>query len=89
MKYLAIAIAAFNLYIGLHNFLNVVHVLHNSKYSSASTTVFAVLFLGLGAAGLYFALWGANTKLAMWLGLGPWVLSLVVLFFSMLLSNHQ
>jgi len=27
--------------------------------------------------------------LAMWLGVGPWLLSLVVLFFSMILSSHQ
>ena len=89
MKYLAIAIAAFNLYIGVHNFLNVINVLHNSKYSNASTAVFAFLFLGLGAAAIYFAIWGGNTRLAMWLGAGPWLLSLVVLFFSMILSNHQ
>jgi hypothetical protein len=89
VKFLALGIAAFNLYIGLHNFLNVIHVLHNSKYSTASTTVFAILFLGLGAAGLYFAIRGGSVKYALWLGVGPWVLSLAVLFVSMLLGSHQ
>jgi len=89
VKYLATAIAAFNLYIGTHNFLNVINVLDNSKYSAASTAVFAALFLGLGAAGVYFAFWGANAKLALWLGVAPWALSLVVLFSSMMLSDHK
>lgn len=89
MKFLALGIAAFNLYIGLHNFLNVIHVLDNSKYSAASTVVFAVLFLVLGAAGLYFAIWGANVTYALWLGIGPWALSLVLLYFSMAVGNHQ
>lgn len=89
MKYLALAIAALNLYLGTRNFLNVVHVLHDSKYSTASTAIFAVLFLGLGAAAVYYALWGGNAKIALWLGVGPWALSLVILFFSMSLSNHQ
>jgi hypothetical protein len=89
MKFIALAIAALNLYLGTRCFLNVIHVLHDSKYSTASTTVFAVLFLGLGAAGVYYAIWGGNSKLALWLGVGPWLLSFVVLFFSMLMSDHH
>jgi hypothetical protein len=89
VKYLALAIAALNLYLGMRCFLNLVHVLNDSKYSTASTTVFAILFLTLGAASVYYTIWSANPKLALWLGIAPWLLSFVVLFFSMLMSDHH
>ena len=89
MKFFAVAIAAINFYLGARCFLNLVGVLHTAKYSDATTAIFAVLFLGFAAASIWFAFWGVNPKLALWLGAGPWALAIVVLFFSMILSNPQ
>jgi hypothetical protein len=89
MKFFALAIAAVNLLLGTRCFLNLIHVLHTAKYSTATTALFAVLFLGFAAAAIYFALWGGNVKLALWLGAGPWALAIVVLFFSMIVGSQQ
>lgn len=56
MKYLVWLISSVNVYFGLRCFLNAIHVLKTSKYSQGTTVLFAVLFLGLGAAGFYFTL---------------------------------
>ena len=36
-----------------------------SKYSQTTTVIFAVLFLGLGAAGFYFSIFKPNMKIAL------------------------
>lgn len=89
MKALVVALSAVNLYLGTRCLLNVVGVLHTSKYAPATTAIFAVLFLGFAAASIWFAFWGGNLKLALWLSVGPWALALMVLFFTMILSSHQ
>ena len=88
MKPLAWLISAVNVYFGLRCLLNAVHVLHTSKYSQTSTVIFAILFLGLGAAGVYFLIARNEPKLALWISLGPWVLALVVLFITMVTSRY-
>jgi hypothetical protein len=54
MKYIVWIISAINVYLGLRNFLNVIHVLQTSKYSRTATAVFAILFLGMGIGGFTF-----------------------------------
>jgi hypothetical protein len=78
-----------NVYLGLRCFLNAIHVLHTSKYSQTTTVIFAILFLGLGAAGFYFTIFKPDLKLALWIAFGPWILAFVVLFLQMILGNHQ
>ena len=89
MKFLVWLICAVNVYFGLRCFLNAIHMLHTSKYSQTSTVIFAVLFLGLGAAGFYFSIFKSNPQLALLIAFGPWVLALVVLFITMITSNYQ
>jgi len=88
MKFLVWLICVVNVYLGSRCFLNAIHVLHTSKYSQTTTAIFAVLFLGLGAAGLYFSILKPNMKLALLIAFGPWVLALVVLFISVATSKY-
>ncbi len=89
MKVFALLFAAVNIYLGARCFLNLVGVLQTSKYGTGTTALFAVLFLGFAAAAVWFAFWGNNPKLAFWLGFGPWALALVVMFFTLILSNPR
>lgn len=89
MKYFVWLISALNVYLGLRCFLNAIHVLHTSKYSQGTTWVFAILFLGLGAAGFYFTIAKHDPRLGLLIGFGPWVLSIVVLFISMITGRYQ
>ncbi len=88
MKHCVWLISAINLYFGLRCFLNVIHVLHTSKYSQATTVIFAVLFLSLGAAGFYCSIGRGEQKLGLLIGFGPWILALVILFISMATSKY-
>jgi len=89
MKYIVWLISAANVYLGSRCFLNAIHVLHTSKYSQTTTVIFAVLFLGLGAAGFYFSIARNDPKLGLLIAFGPWVLALVVLFITMVTSKYQ
>lgn len=89
MKYFAWIIAAINIYLGLRAFLNVVHVLHTSKYSPTATTIFAILFLGMGIGGFYFSILKSDYKIALLLGIGPWVLALIFLLFNMITGDYK
>lgn len=88
MKYSVWLISAINLYFGLRCFLNAVHFLHTSKYSQATTVIFAALFLSLGAAGLYCSIARDEQKLGLLIGFGPWLLAMVHLFISMTTSKY-
>lgn len=89
MKYLVWLISAVNVYLGLRASLNAIGVLQTSKYSQASTVIFAILFLGLGAAGFYISIAKNNPKLALLVAFGPWVLAILVLFVTMLTSDYK
>jgi len=78
-----------NVYLGLRALLNAIGVLQTSKYSQATTVIFAVLFLGLGAAGFYVSIVKHNPKLGLMVAFGPWVLALVVLFITMITSDYK
>lgn len=82
-------ISTLNVYIGLRCFLNAIHVLHTTKYSQTATAIFAVLFLGMGAAGFYFALVRHDTRLGLLVGVGPWVVALLILLVTMATSSYQ
>jgi hypothetical protein len=89
MKYLVWLVSAVNVYFGLRCLLNAIGVLQTSKYSQATTVIFAVLFLGLGAAGFYVSIVKNNPKLGLVVAFGPWVLALVVLFITMITSDYK
>lgn len=89
MKYLVWLISAVNVYLGLRASLNAIGVLQTSKYSQSSTVIFAILFLGLGAAGFYISIAKNNPRLALFVAFGPWVLALVVLFITMVTSDYK
>lgn len=89
MKFLVLLISAVNVYFGLRCLLNAVGVLQTSKYSQATTIIFAVLFLVLGGAGFYFSTTKNNPKLGLLVAFGPWVLAAAILFITMVTSNHQ
>jgi len=89
MKYVVWLISALNVYLGLRAFLNAIGVLQTSKYSQATTVIFAILFLGLGAAGFYVTIARNNPKLGMLVAVGPWLLALVVLFITMVTSDYK
>lgn len=89
MKNLVWFISAVNVYLGLRCFLNAIHVLHTGKYSQTTTVIFAVLFLVLGAAGFYLTIFRNDSKLALLVAFGPWVLGLLILFISMVTGRYQ
>lgn len=90
MNLLVWIISALNVYLGMRCFLNAIHVLHTAKYSQTTTVIFAILFLGFGAAGFHFTLLRPEPKLALLICFGPWLLAIiVVLFLAMIFSRHQ
>lgn len=89
MKYLVWIVSALNIYFGFRCVLNAIHVLHTSKYSQTTTGIFAILFLGLGATGFYVTLALHDACLGMLVGVGPWLLALVVLFLAMITGKQQ
>ena len=89
MIYIIWILSILNIYLGLKNFLNVIHVLQNSKYSKSATALFAILFLGMGIMGLFCSLVKNNYKLALVVEIGPWILALLFLLFSMMTSDYK
>jgi hypothetical protein len=89
MKFIIWILSAINIYLGIINFLNAIHVLQDSKYSQSATTVFAVLFLGMGITGLYFSLVKHNYKLALLVEVGAWVIALLFLVFNMMTGDYK
>ncbi|HLK31035.1 MAG TPA: hypothetical protein VKT28_20825 [Puia sp.] len=88
MKIIIWIIAAINIYFGGWSFLNVINVLQTSKYSQGATTFFAVIFLAMGVASIYFLMKG-NNKLALLIGVGPWLLSLLFLVANLIFSDYK
>ena len=88
MKFVAWAVAAVSLYLGLGNLLNVVGLEHDSKYSDGATALFALFFLGIGFGVIYLSLKG-SPKRALMLGVAPFVLIAAVMFVVLASSNWQ
>lgn len=89
MEYFIWFISAVNLYFGVHCLLNVLNILQNSKYSQGATKIFAVLFVFMGLAGIYWSVIKPNLKVALLISIGPWVLALAFLFFTMITSDYK
>ena len=89
MKYIIWIISSVNIYVGLRSFLNAIHVLNTSKYSQTATVLFAILFLTMGGAGLYLLIMKNNTKLALLVSIGPWVIALLFLLFNMMTQDYK
>lgn len=89
MKYIVWLISAINIYLGIHCLLNVLHILQNSKYSQGATALYAILFLGMGIGGFYFSIACNNQKLALLISIGPWILALLFLLFTLLTSDYK
>lgn len=89
MKFLAWILIIVNAWFGVRAFLNAIHVLQTSKYSQTATVVFALLFISMTAAGIYFLLVKQDTRLAMWIGTGPWALALLFLLFNMFTQDYR
>ncbi|MES1226542.1 MAG: hypothetical protein ABUT20_64300 [Bacteroidota bacterium] len=89
MKWFSWIITFINIYFGLYCLLNVLNILKSSKYSQASTLVFAILFTSMAVGSAYLLLVKGNSKYALLIGIGPWVLSLVFLLFNMLTSDYK
>jgi hypothetical protein len=64
-------------------------VLQTSKYSQTATASFALLFLLMGLGGIYFSFIKSNDKMALLISLGPWILSLLFIFITMLTSDYK
>jgi hypothetical protein len=88
VKVLVWAISAINLWLGLRAALNAVGVLQTSKYSQTTTILFALLFLGFGAAGFYATILRNDLRVGLLVSVGPWVLAAVILFVSMTTSRY-
>jgi hypothetical protein len=89
VKFLVWLLTVVNLWFGGHAALNALGILRHGMYGQATTVTFAIVFLGMGAYGAYTAWTGGPLRLAMWIGLGPWLIALVVMFLTLVLSNPQ
>ncbi len=89
MKWLAWIITVMNAYFGIYFLLNAFNILKSSKYSQTATVVFAVLFILMTAAAVYIMITKPGYKLALLIGAGPWILSLLFLLFNMLTSDYK
>lgn len=89
LKILSFSLLLADAYIGIRFLLNVLHILHTSKYSKAATVIYAFLFLGLALWGLYLLLVKNNLRLGLWISIAPWVILLILLFLSMILGDYK
>jgi hypothetical protein len=87
MKILIVIMALINGYLGGSYLLNLLNVLSDTKYSKGGTAAIAVVFSTICLLSLYLCFIKKNLKLALWLGIGPWMLGLVVIFIVMITSK--
>jgi drug/metabolite transporter (DMT)-like permease len=89
LKLIAFILLAADAIIGFRFFLNVIGVLDTTKYSMLATTLYAVIFLLLAAAGFYFLFIQPDTRKALLISLGPWALMLVVMLVSLATGDYH
>lgn len=87
MRVLAWIVTGLNLWFALSTLFNAID--RNSKYSLGMTWFVGLLFLGLGAYGVYALLHQVPAKHALWIGVAPWLLLVVVMFLQLALGNWQ
>ena len=88
-KLVAAILLCIDAIMGARFFLNVIHVLGTSKYSKTATIIYAILFLGLAVTGFYFLFIQPNTRVALWLSIGPWALITLGLLINMLTGDYK
>ncbi|HAO47788.1 MAG TPA: hypothetical protein PLZ45_08475 [Ferruginibacter sp.] len=89
MKFISWILVIINAWFGIRALLNTFHVLQSSKYSQTSTAVFAMVFLCMSTAGIYFLLVKYDVKLALWIGIGPWLIALLFLLINMFTQDYR
>ncbi len=89
MKLIAWILIALNAWFGIRALLNAFHVLHTSKYSQTATVAFAILFLAMTAASIYFLLMKNDIRLAFWTGIGPWLIAGLFLLLNMFTQDYR
>lgn len=87
MRVLAWIMTGLNLLFALNTLFNAIN--RNSKYSLGMTWFAGLLFLGLGAYGVYALLHHVPAKNALLIGLAPWVLTIVVMVLQLSFGNWQ
>jgi len=88
-KVISIIFLIFDLYIGTRFLLNVLNILHTSKYSKGATLAYAIIFLSLSIIGFVLLFSKTNTKWLFWLGVGPWLLIIASLFINMIFGDYK
>jgi phosphoglycerol transferase MdoB-like AlkP superfamily enzyme len=88
-KAISIIFLIFDLYIGTRFLLNVLNILHTSKYSKGATLAYAIIFLSLSIIGFVLLFSKTNTKWVFWMSIGPWLLMIVLLFLNMLVGDYK
>jgi hypothetical protein len=76
-------------YLGIRFLLNSLNILQTSKYGKGATLLYGILFAGLAIAGVYFLFFRNQQRWALWIGLGPWLLLLVIQLAVMLFSDYN
>lgn len=89
VKYLIWGISLVNVVFAVNGLLNAFNILQTSKYSQTATACFAVIFLCMGVGGFYWSIFKINTKLALAISIGPWILALIVLGITMMVSDYK
>lgn len=88
-KIVASFISGVNIYYGFWFLLNALNILQESKYSKASTIVIALLLLFMGVFAIYLIALKNLPRMALWVGIGPWLIALVFLFIVMITSDYH
>ena len=89
MKWLTWLFTIINIYFAIYFLLNALHLLGSSKYAQSATVVFAVLFTVMAAGSACIMPSSSDYKVALLVNAGPWVLSLLFLFFNMVTSDYK
>ena len=89
IKIISIILLGVDAYIGIRFLLNVAGVLQTSKYSPGATALYAVIFLVMSALGFYFLFSRTNDRWLFLLSIGPWLLILTIMLFSMIFGDYH
>lgn len=89
LKFISISLLLIDAYLGTRFLLNVLNLLHTSKYSKGATLAYAIIFLALAATGLVMLYNKSSVKILFWLSIGPWILIIVALFLNMLFGDYK
>jgi hypothetical protein len=89
LKIISISLLCIDAYIGVRFLLNVFQILQTTKYSQTATLIYAIVFIGLAAFGLYVLFGKNNLKLSLWISIAPWFVILAFLFLNMIFGDYK